>query len=296
VKKYNLNFHFYADDSQIYVTFNPEAPGSAPSSVEKLTNCIEDIKRWMTTNMLKLNPTKTEFIIIGRKIQTNSPNFSVPDLKFASNTIYPSTTVRNLGVHMDTALSLQKHITKVAQSARLQLYNISRLKPFLNKTTLATAIHAFVTSRLDYANSLLFGLPKSTLRPLILVQNSAARLLSGAKRRAHITPILHHLHWLPVQKRIEFKIIVITHKSIHGESPAYLQELISIHHPTRPLRSAEAITLQHPNIKLKTIGHRSFSSAAPTLWNALPADIRQCANLFSFRKKLKTHLFKQAYT
>ena len=101
-------------------------------------------------------------------------------------------------------------------------------------------VHAFVTSRLDYCNSLLSGCSNKSLRTLQLIQNAAARVLTGTKIRDHISPILASLHWLPVKSRIEFKILLLTYKALHGQAPSYLKELIVPYCPSRTLRSQDA--------------------------------------------------------
>lgn len=112
-------------------------------------------------------------------------------------------------------------------------------------------IHAFVLARLDYCNSLYFGLPKSSLLRLQMVQNAAARFLKRVHKREHITPILMSLNWLPVEYRIELKILVFVFKSLKGLSPSYLSDLINVNRSTRCLRSANSITLTYPRSRLK---------------------------------------------
>ena len=158
-------------------------------------------------------------------------------------------------------------------------------------------VNAFVTSRLDYCNSVLYGLPTTELQKLQRVQNAAAMLICNVSRFDHISPTLKMLHWLPVKYRIDFKILLITYKAIHGLAPAYLSELITLKTVSRySLRSSSAVLLQPPRIKtLRTLGDRSFTVAAPALWNNLPNAVRYAQRVQSFKDRLKTHLFRQAF-
>ena len=128
------------------------------------------------------------------------------------------------------------------------------------------------------------------------VQNAAARLITGSRKYDHITPILFELHWLPVSERIKFKIILLTYKALHQQSPIYIQDLIRRYTTSRTLQSSsDAFRLCHVNHNLKSYGSRAFAVSAPELWNKLPIDIRNCDNLNVFKRKLKTHLFSNYF-
>lgn len=157
-------------------------------------------------------------------------------------------------------------------------------------------VHAFVISQLDYGNSLLAGLPDVRLDGLRRVQNSAARLITGARKFESITPHLRSLHWLPIRQRIDFKIAVLVHRCLHGSAPSYLAELIIPYCPPRALRSASLYQLYVPASRLKSYGNRAFSVFAPRLWNSLPLSIRSAQSLGQFRSLLKTHLFSTAFS
>ena len=137
-----------------------------------------------------------------------------------------------------------------------------------------TLIHAFVTSYLDYCNSLLAGIPQYQLQRLQKVLNAAARLIYQSPRHFHITPILISLHWLPVKFRVDFKIALLVYKALNGRAPSYISALLSPKLASKyDLRSDDQDLLQVPATKLNTVGDRAFTSAAPRIWNTLPLEI-----------------------
>ena len=122
------------------------------------------------------------------------------------------------------------------------------------------------------------------------MQNTAARVLTNTSKFSHISPIIRGLHWLPIEKRIQFKIIIFVFKCLNNMAPFYLCNLIQLYVPSRNLRSVFSNKLRIPTIKGKA-GEHSFYHAAPTLWNDLPTVLKNCKNYNTFKEKLKTHLF-----
>ena len=127
-----------------------------------------------------------------------------------------------------------------------------------------------------------------------MVQNCAARLISNTNKYDHITPILIQLHWLPVDYRSMYKVLLITYKCLHDQAPHYLKDLLVLK-PSRGLRSDNKMLLVVPPARLKTYGDRAFCVASPKLWNSLPDKIRMCESVATFKKCLKMYLFRLAY-
>ena len=163
--------------------------------------------------------SKTEFIILGTRQQLAKVNIG-------SSRVSPTPIVRNLGAWFDANMTMASHITKTCATAFYYLHNIRRIRKYLSRQCTETLIHSFISSRLDYCNSLLYRLPDIQINQLQRVQNSCARLVCNALKYCHITPLLIDLHWLPVRFRIDFKILLITYKILNGLAPLYLCQLI----------------------------------------------------------------------
>lgn len=176
---------------------------------------------------------------------------------------------KNLGVIFDNGLKFDKQINSVVRSSFYHLRSIAKLKAFLRVKDLETVIQSFISSRLDYCNSLYLGLAKSSLSRLQMVQNTAASLLTGTRKREHISSILASLHWLPVEYHVKFKVLCYVFKGLNGQAPQYITDLLH-QKCSRSFRSSNKLILTVPRSKLKLKGDHSFSVAAPHLWNNLP--------------------------
>ena len=201
---------------------------------------------------------------------------------------------KNLGVILDSDLNFIPHFNHIRKISFYHLKNIAKILPLISQPSKEILVHAFITSRLDYCNSLFTGLPKQELNRLQLIQNAAARLITNTKKRAHIKPILRSLHWLPIKYRIKFKVLLLVFKSFHGNAPVYIQDMLPPYIPPRHLRSAgsKCLITQMKKTK-KNYGH-DFSYFAQRHWNKLPVNIRLSRTVDSFKKALKTHLFTKA--
>ena len=176
-----------------------------------------------------------------------------------------------------------------------QLKNIARIRKYLDEESCHHIIRSLVTSRLDYGNSLLAGMTQAQATKLQRIQNKAARLICGAKRRDHISPYLARLHWLPVQQRVNFKLLVYIYQCVNGSSPQYLTSQISLYSSQNIsrhyLRSSKDVTKLHVPKTYRSVGDGAFSVMGPRLWNTLPISIREKTSLALFKKKLKTYIF-----
>ena len=287
LKKHSIDFMMYADDTQVYITCK-----KANHSKEVIEACIAEIRDWMLANKLVLNDSKTEVIHVHSTYRDFEPLVS---LKVGNDDIVPSDCVRNLGVHFDSLALGHVQVTKVCKSASFGLYRIGRIRKYLNRTNTEQLIHAFITSRLDYCNSLYVRLPHTQINRMQRIQNSAARLVTLSRKHEHITPIRKNLHWLPVAQRIDFKVLLLTHKCLNNQAPSYLSSLVSYRNTGIPTRREITAPLVEPRYKQETYGKRAFSVAAPRIWNVLPPALRSIHSLVTFNSHLKTHLFKQAY-
>jgi hypothetical protein len=294
IRKYGLYFHIFADDKQLYVIFKPTPEASAITR-EQLENCISEVRIWFALNFLKCNDDKTIFMVISSRFKPSPPLNSIA---IGEDEVNKSTSARNIGVLFDEGMSLESHVNKVTQDCYFQLYQLGSIRSDLTNAATKTLVHAYVTSRLDYCNSLFIELPKYLIKQLQGVQNAAARLISGTRKFDHITPVLIKLHWLPVHERIQFKVLLLTHKALNGKAPVYIRELLTLLddlRPTRKLRSSNRMLLSSKKSEMKNYGDRAFSVVAPLLWNVLPNNIRTTDNLAYFKSNLKTLLFRKAY-
>ena len=152
-----------------------------------------------------------------------------------------------------------------------------------------------IISRLDYCNSVFAGLPADQVAQLQRIQNNAARLVIRKRKRDHVRPPLKELHLLPVKFRCQYKIATLAYRHFEGSLPPYLSSSLCTYEPSRSLRSSKEKLLKIPKRNLKSFGERSFSFMAPSVWNSLPADLRNLPTLSQFKSNLKTFLFTHAF-
>ena len=225
-KHKGVKFHFYADNSQLYV--HPSHM-NASAAFDKLNRCLQDVKEWMSASKLKLNPDKTDFILSGSKKQRERLNVCFP-IDILGNPLHPTKSVQNLGVWFDSDFSFSKHVQNVCKSCFVQLRDFRNIRQFLTHGAAVLVGNAFVSSRLNYCNSLFRSLSKFNLHRLQSIQNSTARIVTNSSKFTRITPVLRKLHWLPVQFHSEFKLATMVYKFIHTGFPKYFAPYLSTYH------------------------------------------------------------------
>ena len=250
------------------------------------------LSTWLNKNHLKLNENKTELVIVGKK--THISKMTYDSITIGGEEIRAAPCARNLGVHIDQELTMRQQVNNVVKSCNIQLRVLWSIRQYLDVASAKTLAVSLVLSKLDYCNSLYYGLPSVLINQLQRVQNSAARFVLRMRKSDHVSEALKQLHWLPVRYRIEYKIALITYKTLHENGPGYLRNLLDETPTPRQNRRCNN-KLKIPRTKLKSAGDRSYSVAAPSIWNTLPIDVTNSTSVSCFKKLLKTHYFRKAY-
>jgi hypothetical protein len=259
-----------------------------------MNNCLSEVRVWMLHNKLQLNDSKTECIIFASKHNISLLNDLDISVAVGTETIIPVVSVRTLGADLDREMTMSSHISSVTRSAYYHLRQIGKIQHHLDSDTCKKVVHSTVTSRLDYHNALLTNATAKDLHRLQLVQNNAARVVTGNRKYDHIQPVLFQLHWLPIRERITFKLLSFVHQSIHSSTaPEYLRDLFSVYQPKRTLRSSNDQWILSVKRTRCQYGAQSFPVHGAKLWNMLPKDLRSNDCAKTFRKHLKTYLFKK---
>ena len=275
----------YADDMQLFIEMSSNA---AATAIHQLERCLSALHCWLCLNGLSLNPDKSEAIWLST-VQRSRSFTPATSISIAGTSISLSDTLTTLGVTLDKNLTFNSHVSSVCKSCNYHIRALRHIRSSLTDDMAKSVAVALVSSRLDYANSLLYGTSKSNICKLQRVQSSLAKLVI---RKPNISSrdALYNLHWLPIDRRIDFKISVLTYKLLHSGSPSYLSSLLHFYTPLRALRSSDLDLLYQPSVS-SVIGSRAFQVAAPVTWNKIPLLIRQSSTLHTFRRHLKTHLF-----
>ena len=186
ISKNSLKYHLYADDTQLYISFTPT---NSALCLETLTTTFTDILSWMNLNKLLLNPSKTEFLLIGTK-QQRLKFSDLTNLSLSNDIIPVTSSARNLGFIFDSDMSFSEQINSVSKSCHFHIRDIRRIRHLLPLSAATALANSLVSSKLDYCNSLYSGISQSNLNKLQRIQNSLARVITNTSKYQHITPTL----------------------------------------------------------------------------------------------------------
>ena len=259
IRKYTgVKYHFYADDTQLFIYLSPD---DSLKSFDRLKSCLNDIQVWMCENKLKLNPDKTEFIVRGAKDRYKWLSDSFP-VNILGNCLSHTDVVHNLGVLFDANFCFTNHVNSVIKSCFISLRDLHHIRRFLSVDTSVVIANALVSSRLDYCNSLFCSLSPCNATRLQYVQNALARFVTSAFEYTHITSRLRTLHWLPIRQRIIFKTIVLVYKYLTTGQPKYFAPYPSLYKSAMNTRRSnpQNLFLQVPHYCASIHNQRSTST------------------------------------
>ena len=280
MKSQGLTSSSYADDTNTRIKL------SLQFQFYHISYCIPELMKqvnnWMNEHFLKLYPQKTEIILLYPPHLKNADKLN--GVFIEKNCVRFSNSVKLLGVRLDQALDFDLHVSSVVSSCMFHLKNIAKIKRYLTRAETEKLVHAFMSSKFDYCNSLFIGIKQSSLSKLQAVQNRAARIVLGLSPITTITDdMLADLHWLKIECRIIFKILLLVHKFFIKAAPEWFsRNLVVMDNDSR--------LLFNMNLKSKS-GRRSFSYVAPRYWNCIPKTIRLLDNSEKFKSSIKTVLF-----
>ena len=205
------------------------------------------------------------------------------------------TSARNIGVLVNSTLTMEDQVSSVCRACYLGIRDIGRIRRYLTEDATTHLIMAYVTSKLDCNNAILYKCSQALMSKLQIIHNNAARVIAKKKSHQSTEQVRKDLHWLPVKYRIQYKINLMTYKCLNNLAPCYLRGLLQYKTPGRDnMRSTEKHLLEENRTKT-VAGDRAFANAAPVLWNQLPQHLRETETLGAFRKGLKTYLFSIAF-
>ena len=293
-KCHGFKVHIYADDTQIYISFERSDIFSTISSVE---HCLRDIKLWMLSNFLKINEDKTKLLLISSEQDLNSV-YSDLCISFSGNIITPSLNAVNLGVTFDSTMSMTSYVNNIISKGYFKLNNFWRNADKLTYDLKLTLITTYILPLIDYCNISFTATSKLNVNKLQKLLNSAVRFvfnLTGRRYRFSITPYMKKLHILPVEYRIKYKVSLTVYKCFHDLAPEYLKELLQPKITYSHLRSSNDIYSLQTVIPNSKYGESSFSYIAPITWNCLPQSVQLAPSLECFKTRLKSHYFTECY-
>ena len=297
IVSHSIVHHSFSDDMQLQMSAPPDKISELLHSIQ---SCICDVKAWATANMLRSNDKKIELMLVTSKRSKHLHNLPTSNT-LGNAQISFKQSVKNLGFTLDCHLTMNAHVSNIAPTCYFELRRLASILRFLTSSVTATLVCAFVLSRIDYSNSLLFGSTHDVTSHFMMkisVQNYAARVILHLSMSSNITTHLKSFHWLPVKVRSTYKIACLCYHCHSSTAPSYVTGMLHrkpLHtHNTRS-SSYTMPLLNRPAHSKATLDDRSFSFASSFVWNSIPNDVRCAPSLSSFKSRLKTNLFRSVY-
>ena len=287
-----VSYHQYADDTQLFYALSASEIDSGLTVVEE---CTRAVKRWFLENDLLLNADKSEVMFIGTSAQLQKTDH-IRSVNVADAELPVSKKLKPLGVVLDNQPNMFDHVSLVAKACNYHIWALQHIRHLLTEEVAHALARSIAASKLDYCNAVLHGAPQKNIAVLQRAQNNLARVMLQRPKNAHVTPLLKSLHWLPVDQRIRYKLVLLTYKVKVSRTPDYLSKLKSewTTFTSMSLRSSSR-TLLRPKLTRTNSGDRAFSASAPLIWNDLPADFNFFNSVHILKKWLKTFLFAKAF-
>ena len=272
----------YVDDSKSFLSFSVSTMDRSLTAIEE---DLEGVFEWCCNNSLLINPDKTKMLVVGsRKLLQQLE--TRPKLKFIGKTLIPVTEVKDLGITLDSYLTYNEHIQALSSSCLSKLGQISRVKHIFDESTLAKIIDTLVISKINYCASVWSNTSDMNIKKIQLIQNCAARLITGLSKYDHISSTLESLNWLPMKEHLLYRDTILTFKCINGLAPSYLCDKFEKRNEIHDRDTRNNKKIQIPQYHT-TCGQRTFKYRATKIWNALDEQLKSINSVNLFKSKLK---------
>ena len=226
--------------------------GENLSSPQLRHACLSRIKSWMDLFSLKLNETKTEIIVFGGKNFLKEKLCIHGTFLNSGSCLRFTDTVKYLGVFLDNYITFNTQVNNISSSCYMYIRKLASIRKFLSQKDCETLVHSFISSRLDSCNALLFGISRANIMKLQKIQNAAARLILRKKKRESVKEALKDLHWLNIDQRLSYKILLLVFKCLHNLAPSSLIKTLSV-------KTTNTLILQTKYFPKTNLGRRAFS-------------------------------------
>ena len=280
------NYHLYADDLQIYLSFKPNDTSIA---VNRINKDLDALSRWAEESNLVLNPLKTKFLLLGTKTQISRIQARNPKVQIGNAIVEQTTETRNLGVLMDDDLKFENHVLSTAKTCFYRLKVLYQVRQYLSVDLRVHLCESLILSKLNYADTV-FGecLLARTKKLIQRVQNACARFCFHIPRRAHVTPYLNANKLMNMESRRLLHFSSLLFGIIKFKKPIYLFRKLDF--SERLLRLASRLICpRHSTAAFRG----SFRYSATKCWNNIPPPIRNATSVNSFKDKYKKYLLLQ---